>query len=181
MLYYRDLGENLFLPSSLPLNTSALIPEGPQRSQTHTPTLPPPAGERAGGVGEEESMNSLASSLQADLATLNIKIVHISKRITLEISSSLFLSSYFLHFSFPRLSNTALQCAGVLEFAPAHSESAALRSLLTVAPRLSPPSLRSPSARAGTRLPQAPDCGARLPAVGRGVGQDGMGEGQRGE
>lgn len=51
MLYYRDLGENLFLSSSLPLNTSALIPEGPQRSQTHTPTLPPPAGERAGGEG----------------------------------------------------------------------------------------------------------------------------------
>lgn len=57
-------------------------------------------------------LNSLASSLQADLGTLNIEIVHISKRITFEIYSSLFLSSYFLHFSFPWLSNSALQCIG---------------------------------------------------------------------
>lgn len=176
MLYYRDPGENLFLPSSLPLNTSALIPEGPQRSQTHTPTLPPPAGERRGG-GEEESMNSLASSLQADLATLNIKIVHISKRITLEISSSLFLSSYFLHFSFPRLSNTALQCAGVREFAPVHSESAALRSLLTVAPRLPPTQPAQPECPG--RHPPAPGPGLRSALAGswrRGrAGRDGRG------
>lgn len=121
MLYYRDLGENLFLFSSLPLNTPALISEGPQRSQTHTPTPHSPR-EKAGGGG----MNSLASSLQADLGTLNIEIVHISKRITLEISSSLFSSSYFPHFSFPWLSNTALQCTGAREFALAHFKSAAL-------------------------------------------------------
>lgn len=71
-------------------------------------------------------MNSLASSLQADLGTLNIENVHISKRITLEISISLFLSSYFLHFSFPWLSNTALQCAGAGEFDLAPFKSPAL-------------------------------------------------------
>lgn len=71
-------------------------------------------------------MNSLASSLQADLGTLNIENVHISKRITLEISISLFLSSYFLRFSFPWLSNTALQCIGAREFDLAPFKSPAL-------------------------------------------------------
>lgn len=71
-------------------------------------------------------MNSLASSLQADLDTLNIEIVYISKRITLESSSSVFLSSYLLQFSFQWLSNTALQCIGARKFSPAHFKSAAL-------------------------------------------------------
>lgn len=111
-------------------------------------------------------MNSLASSLQADLGTLNIGIVHISKRITLEISSSLFLSSYFLHFSFPWLSNTALQCAGAREFALAHFESASPLKPLAgsfPAPRLSP----SPARPAGVPGPPAPHGGGRLPASGR--------------
>lgn len=51
MLYYRDLGENLFLFPSLPLGTPALISEGPQGSHTHAPTPPPPAGERGKGGG----------------------------------------------------------------------------------------------------------------------------------
>lgn len=123
-------------------------------------------------------MNSLASSLQADLATLNIKIVHISKRITLEISSSLFLSSYFLHFSFPRLSNTALQCAGVREFAPVHSETAALRSLLTVAPH-SPPAPQPAQPECPSRHPPAPGPGLRSALAGSWrrsrAGRDGSG------
>lgn len=91
MLYYRSLGEYLF---PCPRSLSTPRPSSLKVRKEVKHTLPPPYCPQEKG----ERMNSLASSLQADLGTLNIEIVAISKRIALEISISLFLSSYFLHF-----------------------------------------------------------------------------------
>lgn len=86
----------------------------------HTLASPHRPQKEGGGV------NTLASSLQADLGTLNIENVHISKRMTLEISVPLSRSTYFPHFSSPWLFRAAPQGAGAAGVAPAHFASAAL-------------------------------------------------------
>lgn len=106
-------------------------------------------------------MNSLASSLQEDLGTLNIEIVHISKRIRLEISSSLFLSSYFLLFGFPWLLSPASLRARAGAFAPARPERGP----------------RNPSGRRGAlpaRPPPVP-LGGLCPGLGAGGGRRAQG------
>lgn len=102
-------------------------------------SLPAPRPWLHGGRGEAEytlafphrpqkgrGVNTLASSLQEDLVALNIENVHISKRLTLEISIPLSRSTYIPHFSSQWLFRAAPQGAGAAGVAPAQFTSAAL-------------------------------------------------------
>lgn len=129
------------------------------RGGPNTRSHPPTARGRKG----RREMNSLASSLQEDLGTLNIEIVHISKRINARNLQLPLLKQLFPSLWLPAASKPASRHARAGAFAPARPERGP----------------RNPSGRREAlpaRPPPVP-LGGRCPGLGAGGGRRAQGWG----